>query len=117
MKSLDCLERLDPSPKSKSPDANVGVGQDQSHAVEEVDDETASKIEALGKSGRSRTEIQRLRIKALMRRAKARTELGGWSNLQGASEGWCTWFDLLIHPTDSTLRLHTALNNGSALDH
>lgn len=98
--SLDCLECLDPTPKQESTKADADhtssvnisnststdVGQ-QGGVVEEVDDVTAAKIEALEKSGRSRDEIQKIRIKALLRRAKAREELGGWSSLQGADEG------------------------------
>ena len=33
-------------------------------------------------------DIQRIRAKALMRRAKARNQLGGWSNLAGAEEDY-----------------------------
>jgi len=68
--------------------------------VEEVDDETANKIEALERSGRSRTEVQKIRIKALMRRAKARSEMAGWSNLQGACEGLFTWPPMNRTPYD-----------------
>jgi hypothetical protein len=32
-------------------------------------------------------DIERIKAKALMRRAKARSEQGGWSVLQGAEEG------------------------------
>ena len=56
--------------------------------VEEVDEATASRIEALEKSGRSRADVQRIRIKALLRRAKARMETGGWAALQGAEEDY-----------------------------
>lgn len=86
-KSLECLERLDPTSKTTAKGLKNGSGQDGSAVVEEVDDETAEKIEALQNSGRTREEVQKLRVKALLRRAKARTELGGWSNLQGADEG------------------------------
>ena len=88
-KSIDALERIDPLPKEK-PDKDkdkrggaVGAGA----VVEEVDDETAEKIEALEKSGRTRDEVQKIRVKAFLRRAKARSELGGWAALQGAYEG------------------------------
>ena len=33
-------------------------------------------------------DVQRIRAKSLMRRARARTELGGWSNLAGAEEDY-----------------------------
>lgn len=35
-----------------------------------------------------REDVQRIRAKALMRRARARSELGGWSNLSGAEEDY-----------------------------
>ncbi|KAI9679391.1 MAG: hypothetical protein M1817_005413 [Caeruleum heppii] len=41
-------------------------------------------------------DIERIRIKALLRRAKARTQLGGWAKLQGVDEDYAT---LLQIPT------------------
>lgn len=81
--SLEALDRLDPpKPVEKVPD------------VEEVDDETEAKINEAQKTssstkieGRTKEDIQRMRAKALMRRARARTEQGGWAALQGADEG------------------------------
>jgi len=87
-KSLQCLERLDPPVKSPlKNEGGDGGGEITAQVVEEVDDSTAVIIEAFQKSGRSMTEVRKLRVKALMRRAKARTELEGWSDLQGANEG------------------------------
>jgi tetratricopeptide (TPR) repeat protein len=86
-KSIEALERIDPLPKPKDPkDAIKATSQSQS-AVEEIDDETAEKIEALEKSGRTREDVQKIRVKAFLRRAKARSETGGWAALQGAYEG------------------------------
>ncbi|KAI5239308.1 putative tetratricopeptide repeat protein 1 [Aureobasidium subglaciale] len=86
-KSIESLERIDPLPKPKvAQDASRGKLQTQS-AVEEIDDETAEKIEALEKSGRTRDDVQKIRVKAFLRRAKARSETGGWAALQGAYEG------------------------------
>jgi tetratricopeptide (TPR) repeat protein len=79
-KSIDALERVDPLPKTKT-------RQDTNQTVEEVDDETADKIEALEKSGKTRDDVQKIRVKAFLRRAKARSETGGWAALQGAYEG------------------------------
>ncbi|TKA80933.1 hypothetical protein B0A49_00946 [Cryomyces minteri] len=79
--SLECLDRVDP------PSTQRG-GQDGAGAVEEVDDETEARIEALRKSGRSSDDVQKLRTKALLRRAKARLETGGWAALQGADEDY-----------------------------
>ncbi|KAK8215948.1 hypothetical protein IWZ01DRAFT_495640 [Phyllosticta capitalensis] len=87
--ALECLDRVDPP---------VGAGKEQDKTdkdnatadgkVEEVDDETAERIEALQRSGRSREDVQKLRVKALLRRAKARSEVGGWASLQGAEEDY-----------------------------
>merc|ERR1711964_925841 len=38
--------------------------------------------------GKREADIERIRGKALMRRARARSELGGWSSLQGAEEDY-----------------------------
>ncbi|KAH0349292.1 tetratricopeptide repeat protein 1, partial [Aureobasidium melanogenum] len=87
-KSIDALERIDPLPKPKATqDAARAKPQPQS-AVEEIDDETAEKIEALEKSGRTRDDVQKIRVKAFLRRAKARSETGGWAALQGAYEDY-----------------------------
>lgn len=94
-KSLDALERIDPLPKPavKKGDSGSTSGQLQLQpqpqgAIEEIDDETAAKIEALEKSGRTRDDVQKIRVKAFLRRAKARSETGGWSALQGAYEDY-----------------------------
>lgn len=103
-KSLDCLERLDPTTKLKSSDTNTDPTQGVAHRVEEVDDVTAERIDALGKSGRSHSEVNKLRIKVLLRRGKARTEMGGWSSLQGADEG-LSWLQYLPQPALSLTRI------------
>ncbi|KAF2804931.1 uncharacterized protein BDZ99DRAFT_491005 [Mytilinidion resinicola] len=81
--ALEALDRLDPPPQKPKPGDDTAEG-----VVEEVDDDTASKIEALNRSGRSRDDIQKLRAKVLLRRAKARQETGGWASLQGADEDY-----------------------------
>ena len=104
-KALDALDRLDPpakiSNKGNDDGKNESTGGINSRdrrkeiatvpsidaALEEVDDETAQKIEALNESGHTRAEVQKLRTKVLLRRAKARLGIGGWSDLQGAEDG------------------------------
>ena len=44
-------------------------------------------LEALRERDRQRADVRRIRCKALMRRARAKTEQGGWGNLAGAEEG------------------------------
>lgn len=88
-KALDALERLDPIPQTKSRNDNNGRhAQAPQGQIEEIDDATAARIEALSQSGRSTEDVQKLRTKALLRRAKARVETGGWAALQGADEDY-----------------------------
>ena len=86
-KSIESLERIDPLPKPKDPKISTEAASQSQSAVEEIDDDTAEKIEALEKSGRTRDDVQKIRVKAFLRRAKARSETGGWAALQGAYEG------------------------------
>ncbi|KAK8166576.1 hypothetical protein IWX90DRAFT_217208 [Phyllosticta citrichinensis] len=95
--ALECLDRVDPpvgAAKDKEKDEDKAAKRDGDatsavdERVEEVDDDTAERIEALARSGRSREDVQKLRIKALLRRAKARSEVGGWASLQGAEEDY-----------------------------
>lgn len=44
-------------------------------------------LAALQKMDKQKEDGQRIRIKALLRRARAKSELGGWANLQAAHEG------------------------------
>lgn len=149
-KSLACLERLDPLPKSKQEDdaaddaetramkeeavqasqlggakANAKAkarpapvrpqparparpsqpspAETTPSAIEEVDEATALAIEALASSGHTFDEVQKLRIKALLRRAKANTSLNKWAALQEAE----TDYQLLLSP-----RLRPSLTAG-----
>jgi hypothetical protein len=63
------------------------VGEDKEEAEEEIISDGAARAEDTSQRGKREADIERIRIKALMRRAKARSELGGWSTLQGAEEG------------------------------
>jgi tetratricopeptide (TPR) repeat protein len=118
-KGIECLERLEPLPRTKKPKAQSGsaahAGQppatpDGEGTVEEVDDDLAARIENLQKSGHTIDEVRRLQIKLLMRRAKARTELGGWAALQGAEEDYTT----LLNPAMAAVL--TATDRRTAAD-
>lgn len=66
-------------------------GAEESGGVVEIsgDGEDAEvELKQLEISDQRRNDIQRIRSKALMRRAKAKYELGGWGNLQGAEEDY-----------------------------
>jgi len=106
-KGLDCLERLEPLPKleRKAPQPGEG-GEEEVNGdgmVEEVDDKLADRIENLRLSGRTLDEVRKLQVKLLMRRAKCKTELGGWASLQGADED----YRVLLSPTMLPSLSHT----------
>lgn len=62
--------------------------------ITELDDTAVTAMEALALSGHTYSEVQKLRIKALMRRANASSSLNTWSSLQTASED----YNLLLSP-------------------
>ncbi|KAF2199881.1 hypothetical protein GQ43DRAFT_354793, partial [Delitschia confertaspora ATCC 74209] len=84
--ALDALSRISPPAKGKddAPDCNYSEGG----VIEEVDEETAVRIDALSRSGKTLNDVQKLRTKALLRRARARREVRGWASLQGAYEDY-----------------------------
>lgn len=74
-----------PTPAPQAPEPDI---------IEEVDDATAAAITALAASGHTFDEVQKLRVKALLRRAKANSEIGSWAALQTAEED----YRLLLSP-------------------
>lgn len=96
-KGLECLDRLEPLPQPPRKaekgggDASArGPGDGASEMVEEVDDDLADRMENLRLSGRSIHEVRTLQTKLLLRRARARTALTGWADLQAADEDYRT---------------------------
>lgn len=91
-KGIEGLERLEPLPRAPAPKKKGEDGKekeaDDGDGVEEVDDDLEERIERLKESGRSLDEVRKLQVKLLMRRAKAKTELDGWANLQAAQEDY-----------------------------
>ena len=84
--ALDALDRLLPKKKETTED---GAGKDG--GVVEIEGDGAEAEEELKKlemSDQRRDDILRIRSKALMRRAKAKSEQGGWANLQGAEDDY-----------------------------
>lgn len=61
--------------------------EDDEDVEEEIISQGAEKAENTSAYSQRETDIERIRSKALLRRARARSETGGWSNLQGAEEG------------------------------
>jgi rRNA maturation endonuclease Nob1 len=111
---LDLLDRVEGKKKSKKKDKerrNVGGGDGEYglEKGEEVEDDTgeedeeedyeeeadeeiisagATKAENISEEARKQADRDRIRAKALMRRAKARVEIASWATLQGAEEDY-----------------------------
>ncbi|KAL4933280.1 uncharacterized protein BDV17DRAFT_251504 [Aspergillus undulatus] len=95
-----CIEGLDRvvSPAGtkteEGSDAHAQKAEDavgDAAVVEISGDDEVSEEEQLRKvkeSDERKRDVLRIRAKALMRRARAKTELGGWGNLQGAEEDY-----------------------------
>ncbi|GAB1318633.1 Tetratricopeptide repeat protein 1 [Madurella fahalii] len=98
--ALDCLERLEQQDKAKEKMKTEEIKAAENDVPEaEIVSAGAAKAgpalptnpddDPLGDAHRKRQEdIARIRSKALMRRARARSEQGGWSNLEGAIEDY-----------------------------
>jgi len=123
-KGINCLERLEPlprpKPKGQSKDGMADDEADESKVIEEVDDDLADRIENLQKSGRTLDEVRKLQVKLLMRRAKAKTEVGGWASLQGADEDYKTLLSPamlpILSPTDRRQIVEAAQRLGPKLN-
>ncbi|KAL2004005.1 hypothetical protein VTN02DRAFT_1068 [Thermoascus thermophilus] len=94
-KSIECLDRCLPEAARKDGDKtgkNAQGAESASGAVVELsgeDEESQQEeLERLKQHDERMDDIKRIRAKALMRRARARSELAGWANLQGAEEDY-----------------------------
>lgn len=83
-KALDALDKIDP-PLPKDPEAGK---QEGGGIVGEVDDTIELYLDALTRTNHTINDVHKLRTKALLRRAKARHEVGGWASLQGSLEDY-----------------------------
>ncbi|KAI5286637.1 hypothetical protein KEM54_006631 [Ascosphaera aggregata] len=103
--SLERLDRLDPPPPSdtgkaqedkqrsaESTNRRNAPSQQPKMGVnavielpDDADESTLAKLEAEDKR---KGDIKRIRAKSLMRRARARMEMSGWSNLEGAADDY-----------------------------
>ena len=90
--ALDGLDKLQGETEDGKDGGEESVKiEEEEEADEEIISAGAEKAEKVvvkddGKEKRE-ADIERIRAKALMRRARARSEQGGWSSLQGAEEG------------------------------
>lgn len=100
--ALDRLERILLLPPSSSSSSLKGKDKEEKNdddgkVVEitaeggggggEQEEEEEAALAALRKRDEKKADVQRIRAKALLRRARAKSELGGWANLQAAHEG------------------------------
>jgi tetratricopeptide (TPR) repeat protein len=84
--ALEALDRIDPPvAKEGGKEETTGAG---AGAIAEIDDTTELYLDALTRTGHTINDVHKLRTKALLRRAKARHEVGGWSSLQGSLEDY-----------------------------
>ncbi|KAL4987847.1 hypothetical protein BDW68DRAFT_160288 [Aspergillus falconensis] len=87
-----CIEGLDRVvPPSQSEEDREGATKVAEPVVEisgddEVDEQAA--LQKIKENDERKRDVMRIRAKALMRRARAKSELGGWANLQGAEEDY-----------------------------
>jgi hypothetical protein len=83
--ALDGLDRL----QGKGIEGKKKSGEDgeEEEADEEIISQGAEKAEDTSAQGQREADVERIRTKALLRRARARSEMSGWSTLQGAEEG------------------------------
>jgi tetratricopeptide (TPR) repeat protein len=124
-KGIECSERLEPLPSVRAPERKKEGGGDEGkvedgkaedgQVVEEVDEAFAARLENLSRSGRSLAEVRKLQVKMLMRRAKAKTELGGWSNLQAADEDYRVLLAPVMLPALSPTDKRSVETNARAL--
>ncbi|KAI4134901.1 MAG: hypothetical protein LQ347_001137 [Umbilicaria vellea] len=103
--SLDALDRLQPEKSVEK----LGDGDGEVVEIAGEGDEAEKELETLKINDERKTDIQRIRAKALMRRAKARSEQGGWSNLQGAEEDYKELAKMPTLPMQDTKIVKTAL--------
>lgn len=89
--SIDNLDRCLPKPKQADKEDSTKQPEEKADAIVELpddDEDEAKQLERLQLDDKRRDDVKRIRAKALMRRARARTELDGWANLQGAEEDY-----------------------------
>lgn len=85
--ALDGLDRLQGRDGGKTKEIKPEEVEEVEEADEEIISAGATNAEDTSNKGKRETDIERIRVKALLRRARARSELGGWSSLAGAEEG------------------------------
>jgi hypothetical protein len=88
--ALEALDRIDPPAAAKDTGKDGEKEIAGSGAIKEIDDTTEVYLDALTRTNHTINDVHKLRTKALLRRAKARHEVGGWASLQGSLEDYQT---------------------------
>jgi tetratricopeptide (TPR) repeat protein len=86
--ALEALDMIDPPPAAKEERGEKAISGEGGGAISEISDTTEIYLEALTRTSHTIHDVHKLRTKALLRRAKARHELSGWSSLQGSLEDY-----------------------------
>ena len=107
--ALDALDRL--FPKEKKEEDEAGKDGDVVEIEGEGTEAEEEELKKLEMSDQRRDDILRIRSKALMRRAKAKSEQGGWGNLQGAEEDYKVLAQLTTLPPQDMKIVQAALRS------
>lgn len=116
--SIERLSKIIPPTPQDKGDETTGKQipeSDKTHtdAVVELsgDDEEAElkELQRLQEQDEQRSKVMRLRAKVLMRRAKAKTQIGGWGSLQGAAEDYQALAEIENLPADDKRVVQRAL--------
>ncbi|KAJ5990176.1 hypothetical protein N7499_010703 [Penicillium canescens] len=114
------IERLDkvipPTAQVKDDDSKGKTASDSDKDTDGVveisgDDEEAEEkeLQRLKNQDEQRRNVMRIRAKSLMRRAKAKSQIGGWGSLQGAAEDYQTLSGMENLPADDKRIVQRAL--------
>ncbi|KAF9889577.1 hypothetical protein FE257_007085 [Aspergillus nanangensis] len=116
-----CLDRLDqvlpppapPNDAADQPKDKQREPEGKENAVVEItgDDEEAEQeeLQRLQNLDEKKADVMRIRAKALMRRARAKSQQGGWGSLQGAEEDYKTLATMDNLPPDDKRVVQKAL--------
>lgn len=117
--SIERLDKIIPptsQDKTKKESSEASKQMTRSQASEEVveisgdDDESEeTQLKRLKEQDEQRTNVNRIRAKALMRRARAKSQLGGWANLQGSLEDYQFLATMDILPAEEKRIVQRAL--------
>lgn len=96
-------------PAESGKDLKDGEDGEVRDGIVEIEGEEVDELKKLEISDQRKDDIQRIRAKALMRRARAKSELGGWGNLQGAEDDYKTLSQISTLPPQDEKIVHKAL--------